>query len=237
MEISTLDKIKKKAERIFEPSQMQTGRVLDVRYWQLSTLIEVDLHLPFADMQQWTEIPYIKFKVASFTYRDYTPSGWDAETSTCTIFIDAAHNGPGSNWAKQLKKNDTVSYFKIGTTHQVAESTSAVIALGDESSLGHMLALQQMVMPAARFSGAVVMGNDDHRSQFREFFRSPLQTVKRDDTYGHHSLIQWVISQQYALENTVFYLTGNNIMVSQMKKMLKLQGYNSNQIKAKGFWS
>jgi len=237
MEISTLDKIKKKAERIFEPSQMQTGRVLEVRYWQLSTLIEIDLHLPFADMQQWTEIPYIKFKVASFTYRDYTPSGWDAETSTCTIFIDAAHNGPGSNWAKQLKTNDTISYFKIGTTHQVAESTSAVIALGDESSLGHMLALQQMVMPSARFSGAVVMGNDDHRSQFREYFRSPLQTVKRDDTYGHHSLIQWVISQQYALENTVFYLTGNNIMVSQMKKLLKLQGYNSNQIKAKGFWS
>ena len=95
----------------------------------------------------------------------------------------------------------------------------------------------QMVMPAARFSGAVVMGNDDHRSQFREFFRSPLQTIKRDDTYGHHSLIQWVISQQYALENTVFYLTGNNIMVSQVKKMLRLQGYSSSQIKAKGFWS
>jgi len=237
MEISTLDKIKRKAEKIFEPSQLQTGRVLEVRYWQLSTLIEIDLYLPYADMQQWTEIPYIKFKVAAFTYRDYTPSGWDAETSTCTIFVDAAHNGPGSNWAKQLKMNDTVSYFKIGTTHQIAESTSAVIALGDESSLGHMLALQQMVMPAARFSGAVVMGNDDHRSQFREFFRSPLQTVKRDDTYGHHSLIQWVISQQYALENTVFYLTGNNIMVSQVKKMLRLQGYSSSQIKAKGFWS
>jgi NADPH-dependent ferric siderophore reductase len=237
METSTFDKLKRKAEKFFEPSQMQTGRVLDVRHWELSTLIEIDLHLPFADMLEWIEIPYIKFKVAPLTYRDYSPSGWDAETRTCTIFIDAAHNGPGSNWAKHLKNSDTVSYFKIGSTHQVAESTSAVIALGDESSLGHMLALQQMIMPAARFSGAVVMSNDQHRSQFSEFFRSPLQTVPRNDTYGHHSLIQWVISQQYALENTVFYLTGNNIMVSQMKKLLKLQGYNSCQIKAKGFWS
>jgi NADPH-dependent ferric siderophore reductase len=237
MEILTLDKIKRKAERFFEPQHLQTGRVLEVRHWELSTLIEIDLHLPFADMWQWIDVPYIKFKVAPFAYRDYTPSGWDDETSTCTIYVDAAHNGPGSNWAKQLQKHDEVSYYKIGSTDQTPEITSAVIALGDESSLGHMLALQQMVMPVARFSGAVVMGNDGHRSQFREFFRSPLQTVKRDDTYGHHSLIQWVIDQQYALENTVFYLTGNNIMVSQMKRMLRLLGYSSSQIKTKGFWS
>jgi NADPH-dependent ferric siderophore reductase len=237
METSTLDKLKRKAERFFEPQHLQTGRVLEVRHWELSTLIEIDLHLPFADMWQWIDVPYIKFKVSALTYRDYTPSGWDAETSTCTIFIDAAHNGPGSIWAKHLKKNDEVSYYKIGSTHQTPENTSAVIALGDETSLGHMLALQQMVMPVARFSGAVVMNNDQHRSQFSEFFRSPLQTVLKTDTYGHHSLIQWVIDQQYALENTVFYLTGNNVMVSQMKKMLRMQGYSSCQINAKGFWS
>jgi len=237
METSILNKIKKKTGQLFEPQFLQAGRVLEVRQWEPSTLIEIDLHLPLADMRQWHEVPYIKFKVAPFTYRDYTPSGWDAETSTCTLYVDAAHHGPGSNWATQLQKDEEVRYLKIGSSNHSPASTSAVIALGDESSLGHMLALQQMVMPAARFSGAVLMADEQHRTLFGQYFRSPIQVVPRQDVYGHHSLMQWVIDQQYTLENTVFYLAGNHVMVSQLRKMLRLQGYSSSQIQAKGFWS
>jgi NADPH-dependent ferric siderophore reductase len=237
METSTIQKLKLKAERWFEPQNIATGRVLEVRAWEPSTLIEIDLHLPEADMYQWSEVPYIKFKVGPFTYRDYTPSGWDAETSTCTLFVDAAHNGAGSTWARSLSKDDKVSYLKIGTSHHSPESTPAVIALGDESSLGHVLALQQMVMPATRFTGAVLMNNEQHRDFFGQYFPKSIQTVHRDDVYGHHSLVQWVSNQDFSLDNTVFYLAGNNIMVSQLRKMLRLQGYGSNQVKVKGFWS
>lgn len=237
METSTLHKLKLKAGRWFEPQNLATGRVLEVRFWEPSTVIEIDLHLPEADMCQWAEIPYIKFKVGPFTYRDYTPSGWDAETSTCTLFIDAAHNGAGTNWARSLGKDDTVSYLKIGTSSHGPENTSAVIALGDESSIGHVLALQQMVMPSTRFTGAVLMNNEGHRSFFSQYFPKSIQTIARDDVYGHHSLVQWISSQDFSLDNTVFYLAGNNIMVSQLRKMLRLQGYNSNQVKVKGFWS
>lgn len=237
METSILKHFKKTAGKLIKPQLLKTGRVLEVRFWEPSTLVEIDLHLPFADIHQWTEIPYIKFKVGDLTYRDYTPSGWDAETRTCTIFVDAKHNGPGSNWARSLKKDDTVQYFKIGTTHQCPASTTAVVGLGDESSLGHLLALQQMVMPTTRFSGAILLGDDKHREQFTEYFRSPLQPVAREDVYGHHSLIQWLIAQKYTLDNVMFYLAGNDTMVSQLRKMLKNQGYSSGQIKVQGFWS
>jgi NADPH-dependent ferric siderophore reductase len=237
METSTLHKLKLKAERWLEPQTMGMGRVLEVRTWEPSTMVEIDLHLPEANMWDWTEVPYIKFKVGSFTYRDYTPSGWDAETSTCTLFVDAAHNGAGSTWARSLTTNDRVSYLKIGTSSHSPESTSAVIALGDESSLGHILALQQMVMPATRFTGAVLMNHEQHRGFFDKYFPKSIQTIPRDDIYGHHSLVQWVSSQDFSLDNTVFYLAGNNIMVSQLRKMLRLQGYSSGQLKVKGFWS
>jgi len=236
METSTFQKIRRKAGKLFE-NRLQSGRVLEVRHWEPSTLIEVDLHLPFADIAQWNEIPYIKFRVDDFTFRDYTPSGWDAETSTCTIYIDAAHNGPGSRWAQQLKKDDVVSYLKIGSTYHSPVATSAVVALGDESSMGHLLALQKMVLPHTRFSGGLVIGNEHHRKLFHEYFWSPLQPVPRKDIFGHHSLIEWVLEQQYSLENTVFYLAGNNTMVAQLRKLLKNQGYPSGQIKVQGFWS
>jgi NADPH-dependent ferric siderophore reductase len=236
METSILQQLKKTAGRIIEPQLLKAGRVLEVRFWEPSTLIEIDLHLPFADIQQWTEIPYIKFRVDDLTYRDYSPSGWDAETNTCTIFVDAKHRGPGSNWAGSLKRGDTVQYLKVGTTHQTPASTTAVVGLGDESSLGHLLALQQMVMPVTRFSGAVLLSDDRHRELFKEYFRSPLQPVPREDVYGHHSLIQWLLEQKYTLDNVMFYLAGNNTMVTQLRKMLKNQGYSSSQIKLQGFW-
>jgi NADPH-dependent ferric siderophore reductase len=236
METSTLAKIKMTASRLFEPQYLQNGTVLEVRVWEPSTLIEIDLHLPFADMSEWNEVPYIKFKVADLTYRDYTPSGWDAETSTCTLYIDTAHNGAGSKWAHKLKKDDTVSYLRIRSANQAPDSTAAVIALGDESSMGHMLALQQMVLPATRFSGAILIADENHRSLFGEYFRSPIKPMAADDVYGHHTLIQWVMEQQYTLDNTIFYLTGNNIMVSQLRKLLRLQGYGSGQVIAQGFW-
>jgi NADPH-dependent ferric siderophore reductase len=236
MRTSTFQMIKKKAGKLFE-HKLQTGRVLEIREWEPSTIIEVDLHLPFADIAQWNEIPYIKFRVDDFTFRDYTPSGWDAETSTCTVYIDAAHNGPGSKWVKHLQKGDTVSYIKIGSTYHSPVPTSAVVALGDESSMGHLLALQKMVLPHTRFSGGLVIGNEHHRKLFHEYFWSPLEPVARKDIFGHHSLMEWVLEQQYSLENTVFYLAGNNTMVAQLRKLLKRQGYPSGQIKVQGFWS
>ncbi|OJW15184.1 MAG: hypothetical protein C0154_17685 [Mucilaginibacter sp.] len=238
METSTFHKLKQKAGNLLEPRLLQTGRVLDVRPWSPSTMIEIDMHLPFTNMEHWEQVPYIKFRVDPLTYRDYTPSGWDAETSTCTIFVDALHNGPGAKWARSLKINDTVSYLKkIGYTQHQPDQTSAIIALGDESSVGHLLALQKMVLPHTRFSGGIVMGNEYHRKQFHEFLWTPIEPVERRDVYGHHSLMQWVLKQKYSLENTIFYLTGNSTMVGQLRKLLKQQGYPSSQIKAQGFWS
>ena len=238
METSTLHKIRKMAGQLLEPHLVQTGHVLEVRAWEPSTLIEIDLHLPLTDMANWQQVPYIKFRVDHFTFRDYTPSGWDDETRTCTIYIDAVHNGPGANWARSLQKGDTVSYYKkIGFTHHSPVQTAAIIALGDESSMGHLLALQKMVLPQTRFSGGIVLGEEEHRNLFNKYFWSPIEPVPRKDIYGHNSLMEWVLQQGYSLEGTMFYLAGNNTMVSQLRKLLRQQGYPAGQIKVQGFWA
>ena len=231
-----LNKLKKKASGIIEGRVLKTALVLEVRKWPSSTIIEIDLHLPTAVMDGWTEVNYMKCKVADFTYRDYTPSGWDAETQTCTLYIDANHTGPGTIWANTLNKGNEIGYLSIKTTRQTPVNTSAIICLGDESSLGHLLAMQQLATPAARFSGAVLMDNEHNRSLFTEYFRTPLKPVLRTDVVGHHSLTGWLLQQSYHLENTIFYLTGNSTMVMQLRKILKQQGYSNNQVIAQGFW-
>lgn len=237
METPTLQKIRKKASRLLEDRLLRTGTVLAIRKWEGSSFVEVDLHLPSAEMEHWKEVPFIKFRVDDFTYRYYTPSGWDAETHTCTLYVDTGHKGPGTAWVKRLGQYDKVCYIRIGTTHHLPQEASKIIALGDSSSLGHLLALQQTIPAAVPFYGACLMEKEQDRELFGTSFTTPLQTVARQDPYGYYSLNAWLLEQQYGQDNQCIYLAGNNVMVSGLYQLLRQQGYTSSHIKVLNFWS
>jgi NADPH-dependent ferric siderophore reductase len=236
MKTSTIQKLKDRAGRYFENNVLYNGRVLEVRTWEPGTLLEIDLHLPGLNMHDWLEVPYIKFKVSDFTYRDYTPSGWDIETSTCTLFVDAGHDGPGSRWAQSLKRDSVIHYLKTGTTRQSPSPLSTVVAMGDESSLGHLLALQQMTLPVSRFSGAILM-DKTHGEKLKEYFRTPIEAVERTADEDDQTLSAWVRSRFYIDDNVTFYLTGNESLVSRLRRQLREMGYGSQRVLVKGFWS
>ncbi len=220
-----------------EDRLLKTGTVLAIRRWEGSSFVEIDLHLPAADMEHWDEVPFIKFRVDDFTYRYYTPSGWDAETHTCTVYADTGHKGPGSAWIKGLKQYDAVHYIRIGITHTLPEDTQQVIALGDNSSLGHLLGLQQTIAPGARFSGACLMEKEQDRQVFDTSFSTSLCTVAKQDPYGYYSLNSWFLSQRYQQDSYCIYLAGNNVMVSGLYQLLRQQGYAASHIKVLNFWS
>jgi NADPH-dependent ferric siderophore reductase len=237
MNTLSLNNLKRKAIGFLDTHISKTGYVLEVRKWQPSTLIEIDLHLPATTMADWNEVPYMKCKVADFTYRDYTPWGWDADTQTCTLFIDASHQGAGSQWAQQLQKGDTINYLGTNSTRHAPSATASIICLGDESAIGHLLAIQQLTMPKTRFTGAVIINNQENRTLFDDYFGAQLQPISRGDVYGHHSLAGWLLQQSYSLQNTFFYIVGNNTMVVELRKLLKKQGHAASQIRSHGFWS
>jgi NADPH-dependent ferric siderophore reductase len=228
--MSILQQIKKRAGKFIETQLLKTGQVLDVRTWETSGLIEIDLHLPAADMRDWNQVPYIKFQVNNFSFRDYTPFGWDAETATCSILIDSGHKGPGSHWAQSLQTGDTVHYLASDSTRQVPHATDFVVGLGDASSLGHLLALQHLTLPVSRFEGAVVLESPNAGLILTESFSVPFNTLS---TY--EELAGWLIKQSYCTVHTWFYLVGNQQMVVDLRRLLKSLGHTN--IRVKGFWS
>ncbi|KIO75179.1 hypothetical protein TH53_22135 [Pedobacter lusitanus] len=230
METSILQQIKNKAGRLIELQLLKTGRVLEVRAWESSAMIEIDLHLPFADIQHWIEVPYIKFRVGNLSFRDYTPFGWDAETNTCSLLVDTAHEGPGSEWAKRLRTGDRIQYLKIESTHQSPHPTDFIVALGDASSLGHLLAMQQLTLPSTRFDGAVLLDNPHTGQLFKDYFSSPVTTLTK-----RSELISWLKKQSYNTAHTWFYLVGNQGMVAELRTLLRSLGLPNTRVK--GFWS
>jgi len=213
---------------LLEKAFIKTGTVLAVRAWEPATFFEVDVHLPQLNMDGWAVTRHIKCKVGAFTYRDYTPAYWDADTHTCTLFIDAAHDGAGSRWVKTLQQGSPLYYAGASSSHQEPTAGATHVMLGDQTAIGHFAALQQLAGNKAEVAGAVVINQEEHRRAFTDYlYKLPLAPVS--------NVNHWLQNAGEFI-NPVFYLVGNNHMVVNLRKQLRGLGYSNSQVNAQGFW-
>ncbi|GAA0535803.1 SIP domain-containing protein [Chitinophaga japonensis] len=234
---SAIQLIKRKAITLIEQKIARTGRVLAVRTWAPAAIIEADLHLPGVNMARWSHVQHMKCRVGDWAYRDYSPCGWDAGTETCTLIIDAGHEGAGVRWAATLQPGDTVTYAGIASTPHRPVSDAHLVLLGDESAIGHFYALRQLAVNSLSIRGAVAFANASQLDASGEYFCdfSTLEPVAGQDRHSGEALVQWAAGQQFH-RDTVFYLVGHIPMVTRLRQWLRGKGYSGAQIKAQGFW-
>lgn len=222
---------------IDEQLLLQTGYVEKVNNAGQGEIIEISLYLPLVNMLDWTEVPYIKFAVGGTLFRKYTPAIWDSKNQTCIIFIDAAHDGPGTTWARKLRERDLVKYLKVGSSRQSPHPTCRIVGLGDATSIGQLLALLQMTNPDSRFSGVVLIPNREQFEYCNKKLSPYLHPVLGEGPDQITPVISWINAQKYSIPGTCFYITGNDFVVIQLRKSLIAMGFAAAQIKVKGFWS
>jgi len=230
METSIINKIRKRTDRFVESQLLKIGRVLDVRIWETGNIIEVDLHLPMANINRWTRVPFIKFRVSELCFQDYTPFGWDDETSTCSILIDTSDSSAGRRWANSLRTGDQIYYLKIEFQAQPPHLTDMVVGLGDASSLGYLLALQYLTLPGSRFDGAVLLNSPGAGQLFKDYFDSPVTILT-----NYNEMAGWLMTEGFCTTHTSFYLSGNHGLVKPLHKVLKTLGHTKVQISDSGF--
>ena len=232
-----MNKLTQKAIALAETTFFRTATVLAVRAWEPESILEIDLHMPECDMSKWNSAQHIKCKVGVLSYRDYTPSGWDADTHTCTLMIHVAHHGPGSNWARGLRPGDALSYRKPESSHHHPVS-SRMCFLGDETTIGHFLALQQLAKPGAVINGAVLLSEPHHQQEFHDYFRGwDIAALRKHGESDYRELGDWVDAldtREHA--DTVFYLAGYIPGVMGLRRQLRRKGFAGAQVKTQGFW-
>ena len=211
----------------------KTGHVLEVRAWNPSTFYEVDLHLPGVDMQKWQSVQHMKVKVAEYTYRDYSPANWDADKNTCTLYIDAAHDGAGSHWATGLRAGDDILYMGISSAFTKPLNAAALFCLGDSSAIGHFLALEQLA-GKGKVAGAIVIPHPQHRTFFSQDFDSGLEAIPQQNVNNIDNLHTWLLEQQ--IDDSAVYLAGNVPMVVELRKKIKSMSGFKGLVKVQGFW-
>jgi NADPH-dependent ferric siderophore reductase len=225
--------LKRKAFSYLEKATAKKGFVLDVRAWEPATMFEVDLHLPDINMNNWQSVQHIKVKVGDMTYRDYSPAMWDCETKTCTLIIDAGHSGMGANWIKNLKSGDEIIYLGVASTGHKPIMAGNIFCLGDASSIGHFLALEQLSKGGTHpFSGMIALDYYEHQLAFQNYFQTFLQPVTVKDKVDMFERIN-----QYGLSNETVYIAGCIPVMSELRKKIKQLDHFKGQIKLQGFWS
>jgi hypothetical protein len=201
------------------------GRVLDVRSWPNSNLIEIDLHLPAVDMLDWKEVMQITLSINKVCSREVVPFGWDAETATCSLILDTVRACACTTWVKQLRRLDQVEYTKIRACSEKLPVSNLIVAIGDSSNLGFLLAVQQVVMPAYRFEALAWFKRSHTSKLFQEYFNTRTIPVanKKD-------LLTGLVSQQYCANHTSFYLGGDSCFNNNISESLKAMNYHNIQV-------
>ncbi len=226
--------IKQKALYLLENAFGKTGTVLAIRAWEPATFFEVDVHFPDMDMSGWKRVQHIKVRVGEGIYRDYTPAGWDEDIRTCTLYINAEQDGPGAQWIRSLRAGDRITYVGVGATMHRPTYGGEMIVLGDMSSIGHYLALQQLA-GKRKISGAITIAHENHREEFKEYFNWNIQPVKKNGDGGLHSMLKWTSDRPLANSNV--YISGHIPTCIRLRKELKRREDSPLGIQVQGFWS
>ena len=227
--------IKKAFFRIVDKSLTQTGYILSVRKWGPGSMYEIDLHLPETDMAKWKVIPRIKVKVSDFEYRDYSPCNWDVIDRTCTVFIEAGHEGPGSKWVKDLNAGDPF-LFAGAAAASLPRTNGKVLCIGDGSALGHFLAFKQLanqeefrleVIISLDSLYTIPPGTIDSNPEF--------QFIRHAHQHSHIRLDQISTISDLSGMSSIC-IAGYTPMVQELRKSLKDDPTITAKISGNGFW-
>ena len=178
---------------------------------------------------------HLKCRVNRLTFRDYTMANINAASKTCTLLIDAGHQGEGSAWVRTVKKNDEISYLKVEQHRYPSMERGNYLFLGDESAIGHFLTLQQMAANNQNIAVAVIIRSEGNTEQLRHYHPDLLlQSILFQNSY-ESTMINW-LQQQTLSGYDGICIAGNISMVIEARQYLKKHGVAGNKIKAQGFW-
>lgn len=215
---------------------LSSAKVIDVKYWNPSSMVEIEVHFPTLQTEKWKTIHRVKCRVGDLEYRDYTPSSWDTGKGTFKLYVEAGHDGAGSRWAQQIKAGDEIL---LGAVHaaQIPLKEGRILCMVDLSALGHVLSLKQLT-DQGRFpmDVAVFLHESFHIPEYLQKENPEFEFLYRENEHNVSVLEEWLMSKKLANYESIC-IAGNTPMVSQLRKKLKANPQVGARILAQGFWS
>lgn len=195
------------------------------------SLIAIQVHLPQLK-GRWVSTQHLKCTVAPYAFRDYTIARWDEQTQIGTLLVYVDHEGPGSDYIRQLQAGDSLHYAGPGGGQHQPGSSSNLVCIGDMSAIGHFMSLY-LRKGAMQHFHCIIHGED-------ALLPTALWGMEMDRfSYQRDSLTSVRMQLQAAgvdMPDTTYFVAGQSCLVKDVRMALKDMRVMSNHIKSAGFW-
>ena len=176
----------------------------------------------------------IEPRVSDRHMRHYNPSAYDAATGTMEMLIYLHGMGPGSAWAEKIQAGDKLNIMGPAMKIHADESHARQVFLGDETTIGTFLFLQNSLAKGQTFTGAIEAEPD--LLHLNQTVNLQLPNVARTSQRGR-ALMNWLIESYEANQDALFYLLGHNASNLLLRDWLKDKGVPNSRIAMRRYWA
>lgn len=180
----------------------------------------------------------VQLQLGGWTQRTYTPLDWDAVNGRTRILVHLQADGPGTSWARSVRKGDACVLFGPRKSVNLAQSGAPVIVFGDETSLGVATALSAHGQaPAVQVLLEVSSLAETTPVIAQLGLVAPLMFERRDSD-SHLREVEAGMSNALMQDATAdIVLTGRASALQQMTRFLRQTGVGSGRRHTKAYWA
>ncbi|MYN15263.1 siderophore-interacting protein [Rugamonas sp. FT107W] len=184
----------------------------------------------------WTPGDKLQIQLGGWVQRTYTPMDWDTESGRTRILVYLHADGPGTHWARLVRKGDDCTVFGPRRSLRLEQPRGRAILFGDETSLGLAVALSgqaaplRMVFEVSSLAEAAPvirqLGLDDAHL-----------CVRREGGEHFNELDAHMSALLQSHPSAEIVLTGKAGSIQHVSRLLRQQGATAGRRQSKAYWA
>ena len=185
---------------------------------------------------EWTPGDKIQVQLGGWVQRTYTPMDWDAENGRARILVYLHAGGPGTHWARTVRKGDACVVFGPRKSIKLTRPKAPVILFGDETSLGLAVALSGQASPLRMVLEVSALA--DAAPVIRRLQLDDTGICARLDNDEHFNQLGVQMSALLqAHPEAEIVLSGKAGAIQHMSRLIRLQGTATGRRQSKAYWA
>jgi ferric-chelate reductase (NADPH) len=188
---------------------------------------------------EWTPGDKIQMHLGGWIQRTYTPIDWDAVQGFTRFLVYLHGDGPGMEWARQVKAGDDAVVFGPRKSINLRQLEGPALIFGDETSLGLAATLSGIADRSEHIETWLeVSAVPDSRVVIERFgIRNVLVTERGEDDAHLLEIDDHMVAQLGTHRSMQFVLTGKATSIQQIRQLLRQHGVTSSRVQTKAYWA